>query len=240
MSKDDKKLDKKRMKWPLKDAISPSSPARFLGGMERYKESDYDAKQGPQDGAHRAFRMPKDGRSRGFLEMMAGASLDDDDGEADDEFLPPEWKRRFNAAAKSGAHCGDDQTGKCGRPLKSDEPVWLIRRKYDSGDVVAPICRDCWETNERSGIATSGPCTGCGRLVHITPKALKLWLARGKRICCCDKCADVVATRPCATCGKPFPPKRSDAQFCSDACKMKAHRRKKVSQDDQGLAGDDG
>jgi len=148
---------------------------------------------------------------------------------SDDEFLPPEWKKRFKAAAKSGTHCGDGRRGRCGRPLKPDEPVWLVRRRYESGDIVAPICRDCWEDGNQSGIATEGPCTGCGRQVYLTPKSLKLWLERGQRICCCDKCADAADTRPCATCGKPFSPKRSDAQFCSDACKMKAHRRKKLA-----------
>src|SRR5262249_56744661 len=38
-----------------------------LGGMQRYKEGDYDAMRGPSDGAHHAFQMPKDKRSRGFL-----------------------------------------------------------------------------------------------------------------------------------------------------------------------------
>src|SRR5262249_16267538 len=76
-----------------------------LGGMQRYKETDYDAKHGPSDGAHHAFQMPKDKRSRGFLEMyMSEESRDDVVGRQSDS---PEWTRRFKSAAKSGAHCGD-------------------------------------------------------------------------------------------------------------------------------------
>src|SRR5262249_10352361 len=173
--------------------------------------------------------------------MYSGEGPLDDANDHD----PPERKRRFKSAAKSGAHCGDDQAGHCGRPLKPDEPVWLIRRRYtrdhyDSDDVVAPICWKCWEDGEQSdceeqsrSIATQGPWTGWGRLVHVTPQALDLWLARGRRICCSDKCAEMTDTRPCAGCGKPFSPKRADAQCCSPACKQAAHRRKKVSQDNQ-------
>src|SRR5262249_22957048 len=122
----------------------PGSGFAGLGGMQRYKEADYDAMRGPKDAAHRAFRMPKDYRSRGFLEMYSGEGPLDDANDHD----PPERKRRFKSAAKSGAHCGDDQAGHCGRPLKPDEPVWLIRRRYtrdhyDSDDVVAPICWKC-------------------------------------------------------------------------------------------------
>jgi hypothetical protein len=33
-------------------------------------------------------------------------------------------------------------------------------------------------------------------------------------------------TFSCESCGKRFPPARSDAQFCSVACRMRAHRLK--------------
>jgi hypothetical protein len=104
-------------------------------------------------------------------------------------------------------------------------PVWLEMRAYDgtnidiendtspslhiygTEEIVAPICEGCRQRSVEmdpvvSRVTTSGPCVGCGRLVHVTPKALKSWLGHGKRICCCDDCSqrtmepDVRAERP--------------------------------------------
>jgi hypothetical protein len=223
-----------------------------LGGVTRYKEADYDVGEGPRDDAHRAFQMPKDQRSRGYVEMMIGAD-DDDEGDYSGSSLRVkggvfwEKEKRFRDAAKTAAHCGT-----CGRALEPGGPVWLLRRKYDSDrvdpeysglgicgtdEVVAPVCGGCWNDHPLDDIQTrvsiSGPCAGCGRPVHITPKALKSWLAHGKRIYCCEDCAQRPVAKPpaftkqCAVCGKPFAPKRLDAIYCPrPACRKQVSRKK--------------
>ena len=62
---------------------------------------------------------------------------------------------------------------------------------------------------------------GSGRSVHPAPKSapraqLALDIGNGERL---------VRAINCAECGSPFAAKRSTARYCSDACKMRAHRR---------------
>jgi hypothetical protein len=214
-------------------------------------DPDHDAGDEPADLARRAFRMPKDKRSRGYVEMMTNAADDDDEYYGGARHLQSpierEWEARWRASAKDGKNCG-----KCGKPLKAGEPVWLLRREYDGdepeewrGDgtvqsyvteeVVAPVCERCRHRAVEMDLTvpretTSGPCTGCGRLVHVTPKALRLWLARSKRVCCCDDCAQRPgrrAMRTCAVCGKLFASRRRDAKTCGSVCRKKAERAKK-------------
>lgn len=40
--------------------------------------------------------------------------------------------------------------------------------------------------------------------------------------------AAIAITRECRKCGCQFAPKRSDAMYCSAACKVAAHRARKV------------
>jgi predicted nucleic acid-binding Zn ribbon protein len=233
-----------------KDATKDGSGVD-LGGITRYKEADYDAARGPRDHARRAWRMPKDKRSRGYVEMMIAAYDDDDyyEYETERHLQSPaerESERRFRTAGKTGKHCGS-----CGRAFEPDDPVWRVRRKYDSDvvaydssfswakryeteDVVAPVCLKCWERQQaRVHLPLVEPCSGCGRTVHVTPKALKSWLAHGKRAYCCDDCSrrPVIKRsafiRTCASCGKSFESRRLDARFCSKACNMRERRKNK-------------
>jgi hypothetical protein len=197
----------------------------------------------PADLARRAFRMPEDKRSRGYIEMMAAAGHDD--GDEDYSIQLPEDREqeaRFRAARKTGKHCG-----KCGKALEPDQPVWRIMRKYDGDEViwsdpsgrghtvcgdeevVAPVHFSCWDQRDR--VAKSEPCGGCGRRVHVTARALPSWLKHGKRAFCCDDCAKRPAatglTRTCGECDKPFLAQRLDARFCSPACRARASRKNK-------------
>jgi hypothetical protein len=185
--------------------------------------------------------------------MMVNAAVKDDVYEdftgGLGKFDPYEREReqRFRSAAKKGTTCGA-----CGNALDSKEPVWRVRRKYDgtkfeiewdhgggvleADDVVAPICRPCWDKDHQSSrVAQTGPCSACGRTVHLTAKALPAWLSHGKRIYCCEDCTRRPAIkRPafkktCEQCGKPFAPKRLDARFCGAACRVKASRKNKSS-----------
>ena len=76
------------------------------------------------------------------------------------------------------------------------------------------------------------PCEGCGRPVYTEDDRRVRW-----RILCSDKCKQQVQVRearelrrldpiPCELCAEVFEPSRSDARFCSVACKQKAYRRR--------------
>jgi hypothetical protein len=75
-------------------------------------------------------------------------------------------------------------------------------------------------------------CGGCGRRMVTVAK---LRLSQRWPVACSDRCAQRIRrehthtrsiTRTCP-CGKTFKPKRSDALFCSAACKQKAYRRRR-------------
>src|SRR5262245_43959338 len=59
-----------------KDATSDGS-GTDLGGVTRFKEADYDVARGPRDHTRRAWQMPTDKVSRGYVEMMINAADDD-------------------------------------------------------------------------------------------------------------------------------------------------------------------
>jgi hypothetical protein len=64
-------------------------------------------------------------------------------------------------------------------------------------------------------------CPGCGETVYLD-------IVRG--LCSMCYARDLRARhrhkqRRCKTCGTPFTTTRSDARFCSNACRQKAHRR---------------
>jgi hypothetical protein len=208
---------------PVQEAkdLTKDGSAVDLGGMTRYAEADYDVAKGPRDHAHRSWRMPKDKRSRRHVEMLLTVDNDDvwDDEMRSRTTVEKERERRFRTAAKTGTHCGV-----CGKTLEPNEPVWRIRRRYESDkveivyedhpclnvfeteEVVAPICSQCWSSNQydeldhgrdpHAGTVMDGPCGGCGRMVYIARKALKSWLAHGKHIYCCDDCSRRPVAKP--------------------------------------------
>jgi hypothetical protein len=89
-----------------------------------------------------------------------------------------------------------------------------------------PVCEGCVKPQEASGQTQKRTCPGCNRVMLGPPN----W----KRRTCCRRCQQRVrrvwrrAFRPakhCAVCASSFAPKRSDARFCSAACKQAAWRR---------------
>lgn len=120
----------------------------------------------------------------------------------------------------------------------------------------APVCEECFKSvhvfklpRDDGGIyevsvrtyydfyedRNPRPCEGCGRPVH------QKWTLRSfsKRTVCCSNCArraqaaaaksrraKARGTRQCQDCGKIFKPTRTDARFCSVACKQRAYRKR--------------
>ena len=68
------------------------------------------------------------------------------------------------------------------------------------------------------------PCVTCGRPVVTVPPH-----GQRKNVSCCRRCRDLAYRRPrteraCAVCGTEFLPSRSDARYCSQACRQRAYR----------------
>jgi hypothetical protein len=144
------------------------------------------------------------------------------------------WQRA-HASAKSCAHCGD-----CGREFDPGEPVTLtkIRCGYNGLGMFiapqAPVCDACAPSRPWS---ESGPCEGCGRSVTVHRG---LWADR--HFHCSTKCQFASQARrrketrarsrggmTCEVCAEPFEPARSDARYCSSACRQDAYRKRKIA-----------
>ena len=91
-------------------------------------------------------------------------------------------------------------------------------------------CKDEWPASHYHDFGDAKPCHNCGRPVRVDyNRNIPLPLV------CSDECRRAVyaklarerrqnAEQVCATCGNDFIPKRSDAKYCSVACKQKAYR----------------
>jgi endogenous inhibitor of DNA gyrase (YacG/DUF329 family) len=144
-------------------------------------------------------------------------------------------------AQGNGSHCAQ-----CERPIDVSEPVW--RKSLHTGygffggrcSTIAPCCEQCTPPEYQNEYLGPTPCEGCSRPVYA-----EVDRRRRRRVFCSDKCKGQVQARearemrrldpiPCETCGEVFEPSRSDARFCSDACRQIAYRprvtdRKNVS-----------
>ena len=135
---------------------------------------------------------------------------------------------------------------KCKRLLAPDEPVWHYRRSFYPGSyskgetgIVFNVCRKCceregWLDEERLWLKPQ-PCEQCGRPLHWNRRQLHV-----KYHVCSYECARRIwaknrgphylpvmhEPRACAECGQSFYPKRTDARFCSPACKQRAYRKR--------------
>ena len=150
-----------------------------------------------------------------------------------------ERKARFDR--ESAANQTAEVCGKCGRPLRAEEPIW--RDVVAAGYVghmgrysrhYAPVCETCHRTTVHW---VSGSCAMCGRPVHFRRDR-----RRREHVFCCHRCAwtwankargareAVVRSRKvCAVCGNPFQPNRTDGTTCKPACRQKAYRQRSVA-----------
>lgn len=100
---------------------------------------------------------------------------------------------------------------------------------------LAPVCEACPTPKEAAAGIHTITCPGC----DITFKHNGRW---GRR-CCSEACAkrylrrrkqDCKPERQCAVCKLMFKPARSDAEYCSGACRQWAFRRRSVTGNGNG------
>jgi hypothetical protein len=153
-------------------------------------------------------------------------------------------RRLIYEAQRTASHCAQ-----CGCQLKPMVPVWRRRLGLGYGfggwrSTVAPVCKRCASSSCRE-FAAPQPCEHCARPVH--QKWDRVWR---RRTFCCESCAkaavataarqarsDVRGTRQCDSCGETFDPTRTDARYCSNACRQRAHRRRTAVTADECLDG---
>ena len=140
--------------------------------------------------------------------------------------------RKTRNAQRDASHCAD-----CEREIKPSEPVWRFRVSWHSyigcSHNLAPHCEQCSKSHWRS-FRKAEACEGCGRPVYNEWHSL-----RPRRSVCSEQCrhkatsaaakrkrSEARGTRQCQDCGKTFKPTRSDARFCSVACKQRAYRKR--------------
>jgi hypothetical protein len=126
----------------------------------------------------------------------------------------------------------------CRKPVPDDVTIWRVSVGYfpePPGRAVQSWCAACvsdrfsrWHRDWHP----EQPCQQCGRPV-IFDAARRIPF----HAVCGDACryaiklaqAGTARRRPqaiCLTCGKPFPPRRVDARFCSPPCRQRAYRQR--------------
>lgn len=145
-----------------------------------------------------------------------------------DEEWPSAWKRKWSAY----------ECEECDHVFAEGEVVYRRRRTFDNAPFgmswrIATSCLDCaakwhpsWMEHRREPVECEG---GCGVLVTSA-------YAWNTPTTCSTRCSEIVARarrrvllsdRECVECEQPFTPTRSDATYCSTACRMKAYRRRR-------------
>lgn len=143
-------------------------------------------------------------------------------------------------------HCGI-----CKRELAKDEAVYRLHLGDSyfriTGKNIGTVCAQCAvsKTTYDGRVLVkhwppSKPCECCGRPVHVDRHRKHL-----RYFVCSDQCRIAIynanaraklkrqGERPvpkqaCVICGALFTPKRSDAIYCSAACKQRGYRRKQT------------
>jgi len=127
-------------------------------------------------------------------------------------------------------------TRSCGHVFTDGDVIHLRRLRpefYGSSWVRVPFCETCvsgfhpsWMEMRTTPIACAG---GCGALVSS-------W-GLERFVACSSRCAEITQRerrlvshepRACEGCGEEFTPTRSDARYCSGACRQEAYRKRKL------------
>ena len=129
---------------------------------------------------------------------------------------------------------------RCGCEIAPGAPVWRQRTFLGFGFAggsrrgIRPHCRKCRSSARDFAF---GSCKNCGRPVYRQRDRWRRFTF------CCERCAQTTfvgiantaakawrakargSSRPCKQCSKPFKPARTDARYCSNACRQRAYRQ---------------
>jgi predicted nucleic acid-binding Zn ribbon protein len=209
---------------------------KMVRGDKRYREEDPSLDERYYDLGHRA--LVRRGLWTLFEELVG-------------EYLLPEEVKAWSLACEARDSAG--MCGCCGRELSAGEPayfgveiyvgMWPLPPSYSTKPrVCAPeyvrtvLCGSCapeWLSPERDDVLTQ-LCAHCER-----PMVSRLELSALRNTFCSDHCKLAYQDqrrrekraeerkKVCEVCGETFTATRRDAKTCSDACRMKASRRRK-------------
>ena len=128
----------------------------------------------------------------------------------------------------------------CGVNFAPDETVIMVRDWWLYGDW-ASVCAGCADPEELAASKRRDTCRGCGQPMLIPRRQSRLNPRTGEcraiRSQVCGKRCEQRYRRQlqresrkevhCTVCALPFVPKRSDAKFCSGACRQWTYRRQR-------------
>jgi hypothetical protein len=135
---------------------------------------------------------------------------------------------------------------RCGEPFGGNATAYMVRERviceiyYDTvavtQDGAFAVCDACVKPDEEAGATEPINCEGCGQRMRTSAKVMLyrdyLGWCDPLRVCS-DRCRQRVRRRRrkklrpairCETCDTRFKPTRTDAKFCSAACRQSAYR----------------
>jgi hypothetical protein len=212
---------------PWSRLVGPEAAARLDDWMARYRAAQ-------SEGRVRQFL--KEQRAAREAELRADAAAGD-------------RAARVKLAALTVSICGV-----CGQALDAAEPIWL-RNLWTSGwrSTLAPVGRCCEPPSPCGGPLCyrcrgmgpcawyPAPCEHCGRTVHYDrwnedavpkhPACSDQHRERAQAQRRRDQRAAARGDSQCEGCGETFTAARSDARYCSPACRQRSYRERKKGDD---------
>jgi hypothetical protein len=148
----------------------------------------------------------------------------------------PEYQRILTAIETAGI------CAQCGGVIAENEDIYVVQvaipMRSMFGDAVterAPVCARCAEAHT---FGHAMYCPACQRVVHYEHDHDQTGACSGP----CRRAIDAKRKRLnrarerqcrlshiCETCAAKFTPTRSDARYCSNACRQDAYRKRKLS-----------